>query len=330
MRYILVLSALFITCIMQSDRKIELPSKIFINKNNCLATVLYDGKFYDFIQEGSEEKRQTVIGWKRNEDLLIMKETLHEDRRRIVKSSVLFVDVLKNVVDTAISIDTKDGKVVNARSVCPSDSILIITSFNYKKAYQDKNNIDRSFDLIIFDVTNKDTIDCLSKFYPVRREYHQSNMESFSPNSNKFVYSVSNSRNRTKEQIKELYSSQFEGYGVYVYEIKSKVRNKIADNGTSPIWSPDGKNIAYILNKKEIWLYNTGDGSSELFYTVPDKHHIIQQHWTPDGKHIYIKLRKLSRFNNSGTMVHKYICLKDKLEQIPSKNIEYGLDLFWK
>jgi TolB protein len=81
--------------------------------------------------------------------------------------------------------------------------------------------------------------------------------------------------------------------GLWVMNVNGTGIRKLADEGTDPAWSPDGRTIAFRrYNSPGIWLTNS-DGSNQRQLTVPPQNPGSESggsdqspDWSPDGKQI--------------------------------------------
>ena len=77
---------------------------------------------------------------------------------------------------------------------------------------------------------------------------------------------------------------------IYVYEILTGMRTRLTleGNNTSPVWTPDGKRIAFRRHGEGqersdiLWVAEDGSGEAELLHS--SQHDIAPCSWSPDGK----------------------------------------------
>jgi Tol biopolymer transport system component/tetratricopeptide (TPR) repeat protein len=85
--------------------------------------------------------------------------------------------------------------------------------------------------------------------------------------------------------------------GIWTISISDNTLNKVADDGLSPIWSPDGKSIAYSKNR-EVWLSPLDGGKSWKIFDQAGR----SISWSPDNKwlhHANWEINQLFRLSDS-------------------------------
>ncbi len=85
--------------------------------------------------------------------------------------------------------------------------------------------------------------------------------------------------------------------GIWTISISDSTFNKVADDGHSPVWSPDGKLIAYSKNR-EVWLSPADGGKSWKIFDLAGR----RISWSPDNKwlhHVNWEINQLFRLSDS-------------------------------
>lgn len=85
--------------------------------------------------------------------------------------------------------------------------------------------------------------------------------------------------------------------GIWTISISDGALTKVADEGNSPVWSPDGKSIAYSKNR-EIWLSPLDGGKSWKIFDQAGR----SISWSPDNKwlhHANWEINQLFRLSDS-------------------------------
>ena len=89
------------------------------------------------------------------------------------------------------------------------------------------------------DSKTREITDTIEAFTPYAAGVESPMQYTCSPNADKFVYVVNDIPNwysKFKEEFK---------LGIYIYDIKSRTKKRIVDNGRYATWCPDSNLIAY-------------------------------------------------------------------------------------
>jgi len=113
---------------------------------------------------------------------------------------------------------------------------------------------------------------------------------SWSPDSEKIVFARRDKENPGKSR------------GIWTLSVKDGVLTQITDTGRDPIWSPDGKTIAYktykgvrgILPVRETWLVPAEGGTPRKISI--EKGRLLFWTWSPDSKWLIYMLGKKLQF----------------------------------
>jgi hypothetical protein len=75
---------------------------------------------------------------------------------------------------------------------------------------------------------------------------------------------------------------------IYILDRESHKLRLLVEGGFEPIWSPDGRRLAYLSGG--LWIVDVESGESDEIYTPdsnPANPHSVQGHaWAPDGRHL--------------------------------------------
>ena len=86
----------------------------------------------------------------------------------------------------------------------------------------------------------------------------------------------------------------FQDHGIWILDLETKKRTRIADAGSNPSWSPDGNKIAYVHNGIWIWEKNTST-----------HRHLSQTGdnpcWFPEGDSLAFNHQGIWRINIDGS-----------------------------
>ncbi|MGI6357864.1 MAG: S9 family peptidase [Bacillota bacterium] len=98
-----------------------------------------------------------------------------------------------------------------------------------------------------------------------------------SPCGSKVAYAVTHIDEKEKNYKTDL----------YLTNVADKQTYRLTKNGNSPVWSPDGKQLAFISDRsgsKQLWLLKQGMGEAEQLTTM--RYGVSNPIWSPDGKQI--------------------------------------------
>jgi hypothetical protein len=103
--------------------------------------------------------------------------------------------------------------------------------------------------------------------------------------------------------------------GIWITDLDGKNKMQLVSEGKDPSWSPDGRMIAYVLQKEDedIWLVQA-DGSGEPEHLVKG----MYPHWTADGK-------ELIYFSPEAQALYAINCTNKETRRIFSVEYEYSV-----
>lgn len=327
---VFILTILLTTgCTMQDSQTIKLPSTIFAFNMQQPSYVYINNKKSEFYLTRKTAKHQSVFGWLNKVDLLLLSESSKDNFGSVFYDNLCTTDIKNQIRDTLYKANIGKGEIISGAYITPDDS-LILVHINYKPLIKDAQGWFYSpLDIVIIDYKKKKEVDRIENFYSYNIHFRQSSAGIFSPEGTKFTYAISDERNWYTDDKKEYNLNYKKENGIYIYDLESRVHQKIIDGGVDPIWSPDGNTIAYSENNK-VWFYDLKSKEKTLFYQTKDRHTVVKIIWTPDGDNIYILTREKTKLNPRGILTHRLINIKDKSETINGELMKLGLSFFWK
>jgi len=72
--------------------------------------------------------------------------------------------------------------------------------------------------------------------------------------------------------------------GIFVVGVDGSGRRRLVDDGADPVWSPDGRSIAF-LRRGDLWVMDA-DGTSQRNLTDSPLETEAEAQWSPDGRTI--------------------------------------------
>jgi Tol biopolymer transport system component len=266
MKLFLIFIMIFCSC-----NKIKLPGEIILEDiNHDSNFMIYrDGRNYNYSVRNDDGVLYRNFKWLNKEDFIVARK----EKKNSNKKTLVRIDIQSNEIKHLFDIVTDE--ILFSYFPSPKGNMILTLSTNNEGCY-----------IRIIDVDSGKIFRELS-FYRYIPVYMFSIKESpWSPDENYFVFSINwqddvrwtcNERNEIIEM------------GIYLYDIRNNELIQVNDVGNSPVWSPDGKNIAYIAGDvNNIRIFNIEDISSELLYIARNNEVISQIHWTPDSNHLFV------------------------------------------
>jgi hypothetical protein len=143
----------------------------------------------------------------------------------------------------------------------------------------------------------------------------------------RFVYSLSNEKQIIVGDT-GISSLQGDASGIYIYNIITNQKMLLIPEARFAVCSPTDSRIGYIMDQT-IWVMSLKDKSTETIFKVGLQDRIINIHWTPDGKFMYIAYYKQNDVGQ-GLREEKLIDIKTKNEVL-FKKIGHGFRSYtWK
>lgn len=285
-------------CKSTSSQKIELPQKIFVYRS-------YDSKIY-YLGEKLEchlNNFQRILGWLKQEDLLLMLDQPIDDKGNFLSSNILLRNIKNEIIDSLYSPNVEKGEYISSVLMSPDDKYLYVKiGFN--------NKIDSiTRDLIrIFDISLKKTVGEMTGWGD-NNEIHTNFDYYFSPDGRYLLYSIYD--------------------GIYMLDVETKERTKLVNGGSDAIWSPAGNLIAYIHDTDRVYIYSLIDETNKLFYTPPQNERLDQIYWTPDGKYLFVATVRLKGLIKAGQKTMMLINIQDKSVHYSDELYDKLGSIFW-
>lgn len=221
---------------------------------------------------------QRIYGILNNSNIFLMQEDIEQKKHNMTKTvhnNLYLMDAKKNILDTLYVLKTNEGEISMSPHVTKDDSLLFLFVNNK--------------DLLIIDINSDAVKKRINNSYEAYGDELNRGDQSdiFSPESKRFVYPIL--KNNTKKGFNT------KSAGLYLYNIESNNNEKILDKEViNPIWSPDGKFIAYI-HQGDVYFYYLNSKKEKIFHKTGEDSKVRKLKWHPSGEYIYIQSRKESK-----------------------------------
>jgi len=275
------------------EQSVELTGSLAIRPKGTKKMIIYsqnDSTVYN-IPDRAEYSYSGFI-WLNKKDSLLCVENIETSRRVPIKSNVVLLDN-KGTIIRNITLMEK-GEFIQKVFPSPHDNYLFITFMkNENKKVSDIFTAPISAFVIGF--KDNELIRYSNNISP--RINFDINESPWSPDETKIVYSIIPKQapiviGEKQDKGKEI------NPGIYIYDFSENKHTKILDAGHNAVWSPMGRDIAYI-NNNSIYLYNTLDKTTKILYNG-DGGKIELIHWTSEGKYLLvIEVKHRSHFDIS-------------------------------
>ena len=82
------------------------------------------------------------------------------------------------------------------------------------------------------------------------------------------------------------YSVRGEDHGVWVVDLDGSNRRRLTDDGSAPVWSPDGNHVTYLRLRRSEYVVDIWVVGTDGGYPRRLARKGRQPEWSPDGRHI--------------------------------------------
>lgn len=254
-----------------------------------------------FMLEAQDDIYYSINSWMNKEDLLCGYQTFYDDKKnqdlevvrfkevkiRPQRTDIILIDTLGKLRETLYQGDEmiEIGFVFPS----PSDNKLFFTTNQLPPKvndFLDLGSIPISFN--IYDLNKKKFIIQIKDVVPGISFLIRENP--WSKDEKKIVYGITGRRieRQTLEGEKIVYGAERERIGVYICDLITGESKRISKEGFGPVWSPDGKYIAYIKGKNTVWLYDVEKETHEEYLTLREYDNMGVLRWSPDGTYLLI------------------------------------------
>jgi hypothetical protein len=284
LKFILVIISFICNSCFMTKKENFLQGKIAVNFSDSL--FVYDNSSISskkFKIRNDKETSYTGYKWMNQVDDFVGVEYLQNQTSGISQGNLAIFDISGKLKRRVY--ESEKGEIAGYVFLSRQDKRLLFTT--ERKADINLNPLEglsRSKSIAIIDFKSGKVI------HKIQNAFTSLNFELCeSPwlyDENSFIYSITTGRNIIVDGV-GLDTIQKKHPGIYVYDIMTNKEKMLVPNAHFGICSPSDFRIAYIKGQS-IWVMNLNDGSNKIIYSAKDKDRIINIHWSPDGKHIYL------------------------------------------
>jgi len=226
----------------------------------------------DNLQELHGESAPFDLSWVGRSDTLLGKVYVYDSTaiRKIGRQKLMFYDSNGKSLDHEL-FETGPGESIGSFYASPNGQRVIV---EVTKGYTARRWSYTSGELQVLDLRSGKTLQSIpfdSTLLMTVDEWP------WSPDQTQFVYSARGWRRWINNPQA----------GVYIYNLATGQQTEVDDKGWWAVWSPDGKNIAYIKHN-DIWIYDVASQTSKLFYKSHSFEDLSVIHWSPDGRYLRV------------------------------------------
>jgi len=282
---IIVFIAGFMACNMSKKNQIQLPGKILVER---------DDRFYIYNNSSKSKKSSLLIDekgirfcglrWFYGEvcDSLIGLEYIKPPGGGTTQSNIVILDLDGKLIRRVYEVE---HDIVNSVFLSPKNNKLLFSverSRDYKKFPFE--GLLRSQSLIVMDFKSNrivTRIDSLGNSSTLEIDESP-----WLPNEDKFIYTISINKNIIFEG-NLIDTTIHERPGIYLYNISTKTKTLLIENGRHGVVSPLNNSIAYMLGGA-VWIKNLDSNIETQIFRIKKKQHVSKLHWTPDGNRLFL------------------------------------------
>ncbi len=240
------------------------PHIFFYNDTNLIKKVRINKQF----------TRLRSFDWLDDKDELILyiKKEISKNDSSNYKGEMLCVMNTNGIITDTIFYNP-ENQYISQYFVSYGDSLLLL---KLEKPIQEIKSR-YLYDILIYSIRFKHFIDTIES--DIRSSRFIVHNSPWSPDNKKVVYENFSYKDFKKSSIN-------------IYNLETKKDKLIKENAEYGIWEPNGSRIAYILNERELYTYNTENGKHKKIFSVASYSEINSITWTPDGKYIFVQYTK--------------------------------------
>ena len=291
-KYVFIILSFFsiCSCCMTRSKTTEfLPGKIAVNRNDSM--YIYDNSniISARFKIKGEEFEYSGFKWSNKEGGLIGIQYFNSVRKGTTRSSIVHFNILGQIGETIY--ESKEGEIAGHAYLSKNDNNLLFTIDKIGNSNVDElEGLNREKNVLLFDYKHK----ILSrKIENIGTSLNFDLRESpWLIDEHRFIFTISADKQLTIDSS-TINLIKKDSLGIYIYDLKTNLKKLLVQNASFGICSPTNLSIAYIKDQS-IKVLNLEENSTRIIYAVTPKDRIINIHWTPDGKCIYIAYYKNS------------------------------------
>ena len=315
--------SMFSNILIKGDnRNISLPGKIGITLYDSFYIISNNSVNYKF-EAKSDKFIHDGFRWLQNKDALIGINYSLEDNGNIISADIVSFNLKGKMTNTIYKAGT--GEIASNAYLSQNDKYLLFTTVKKGNINLDPlEGLHRKKALNIIEFNSKKVVCNIKNFGDSLDLELEENP--WLLNQNDFVYSLTKGQflldNNSKDMPNDVKT------GIYIFNLHTKKKKLIIPNGHFAVCSPIENRIAFI-KEQGVWIKDLKNNKLKRIFEVTSNDKIINIHWTPDGKFIYVAY--YTQYNHDNVQgLEKLIDLRTNME-VPFNKIGLGFNRYtWK
>jgi len=269
---------------MGKEQEVKVEGKIAIENSNGVSASLYfpsTKKEVPLIY--NKEEIYGGLHWASTTDDFVGIRQFINKKGRITRGSVVRFNLDGEITDTVY--EAKENELTGDAYLSNKDNKLLFTlTIDHFDPANPLGQLNRPTSIVVMDFKEKEVIKKIDSVGSSSKvEFNES---PWFADESRFIYDVRGDRKMTIEG--ESIAQDDKATGIYLYDLNTDRHTLLVEGGYYGVVSPVADQVAYITDKKQIWIYDLTSREKRLVYTAAKNEKVMRIHWTPSGEHIYL------------------------------------------
>jgi len=271
----------------------------------------------------------SISAWFNTKDTLVGNEYVPASNKIDNRSNIVSFDLSGKITDRIY--EAEKGEIAWPYYPSQDDKYLIFSSErNLDPEIYPLEGLNPMIALGIIDLRQKEVIIKIDSFG--RKSNIQIKESPWLQEGHRFVYSIGGGMQFEMDGEEQLTEPSDNEDGVYIFDVTTSKSSLLIPGGFSAIASPIANRIAYEKDNCII-VRDLNNNKEKIIYKYKSNETILNKHWTPDGKYVFISYLSRSSLGEMFKTSDEKLIKVSSGEELEFKKIgfmQYGASYTWK
>lgn len=272
------------SCTMSSEQLVKVNGKIAIeNSNGLSASLFFPDTRRTIALRYDKREAHGGLHWASTTNDFVGIQQFISETGRISRGNVVLFNLKGEIIDTVYT--AKEDELTGNAYLSNKDSRLLFTlSIDHFDPANPLDQLNRPTSIVVMDFKSKEIIKKIDNVGSTSKiDFNES---PWFADESRFIYDIRGDRKMTIEG--ESIAQDENEPGIYLYNLATNEHSLIIKDGYYGVVSPTADLVAYISDKRQIWLYDLASGKRQLVYNADKNEKVMHIHWAPSGEYIYL------------------------------------------